>query len=116
MDGMMVIGTSYDMFHGDNNYICVVYKDTATGEVFEKYYDFYMQDSNGNNITNAFKYHTVDRITIVEKGALTGEKKLGMYKYPTFESKSNGTVVFDYDSYSQLISQENRDAVSGMIQ
>ena len=116
IDGMLVIGTSYDMFHGDNNYICVTYKNVSTGEIFEKYYDFYMQDSNGNNVTNALKYHTVDRITIVEKGALTGQKKIGMYVYPTFECKSNGNVVFDYDSYSQLISQENRDFVSSMIQ
>ncbi|SCY53022.1 hypothetical protein [Butyrivibrio sp. INlla14] len=115
MDGMLVIGTAYDMMHGDNNYIRVDYKDVTTGEIFEKYYDFYMQDSQGNNVTNALKYHTVDRITIVEKGALTGEKKIAMYAYPTFESKSNGTVVFDYDSYSKLISQEYRDAVSATI-
>ena len=65
MDGMLVIGTAYDMLHGDNNYIRVDYKDVTTGEIFEKYYDFYMQDSNGNNVTNALKYHTVDRITVV---------------------------------------------------
>ncbi len=113
IDGEKVIGTAYDMAHGDNNYISVNTIDQTTGESVIKYYDFYMQDSNGNNIDNMFKYYTVDRITIVEKGEKTGEKKIGMYVYPTFASKSNGNVVLDINSYSELLSEEYRAFVAG---
>ncbi len=116
LEGYNVIGTAYDMAHGDNNYILVEMIDKATGEAVTKYYDFYMQDSNGNNISNPFKYYTVDRITIVEKGELTGEKKIGMYVYPTFASKSNGNVVLDINSYSELLSDEYRAFVESNIQ
>ncbi|WP_024865796.1 hypothetical protein [Butyrivibrio sp. FCS014] len=104
--GQTVIGTAYDMGHGDNNYIMLEMKDPTTGEIYQKYFDFYMQDSNGNNVSNAFKYHTVDRITIVEKDAPTGEKKIGFIKYPVFAAKSNGNVVMDINTYSQLLSDE----------
>ena len=104
--GQKVIGTGYDMGLGDNNYILLHMKDPATGEIYIKYFDFYMQDANGNNVTNMFKYHTVDRITVVEKGEYTGDWKMGMFSHPTFASKSNGTVVFDSNSYSQLLTDE----------
>ena len=116
IEGYNVIGTAYDMAHGDNNYISVHMIDPSTGEAVLKYYDFYMQDSNGNNIDNLFKYYTVDRITIVEKGEYTGEKKIGMYAYPTFASKSNGNVVLDFDSYSELLSDEYIAFVENSIQ
>ena len=104
--GQEVIGTAYDMNLGDNNYILLHMIDPSTGEAYIKYFDFYMQDAKGNNVTNMFKYHTVDHITVVEKGEYTGDWKLGMFSHPTFANKSNGTVVFDSSSYSQLISDE----------
>ncbi len=116
IDGEKVIGTAYDMAHGDNNYISVNTIDQTTGESVIKYYDFYMQDSNGNNIDNMFKYYTVDRITIVEKGEKTGEKKIGMYVYPTFASKSNGNVVLDINSYSELLTEEYRAFVASCVE
>ena len=106
VNNQMVIGTAYDMNLGDNNYIMLEMKDPTTGEIYQKYYDFYMQDANGNNITNAFQYHKVDRIVIVEKGEYTGDWKLGMFSHPTFASKSNGNVVMDINTYSQLLSDE----------
>jgi hypothetical protein len=36
-----------------------------------------------------------------------------MYVYPTFASKSNGNVVLDINSYSELLSEEYRAFVAG---
>ena len=106
MQGEHLLGIAYDMNLGDNNYISLEIKDLETGEIYTMYYDFYMQDANGNNITNALQYHKVDRIVIVEKGEYTGDWKMGMFSHPTFASKSNGVVVMDINTYSELLSDE----------